>query len=54
LADRVLECIEVRIYPQAAAWLARGDLTYHEGKAFFRGRPLETPLTLDDLEPAFA
>jgi phosphoribosylglycinamide formyltransferase 1 len=53
LAERVMRDIEVRIYPQALAWMARGDLRYADGQVTFRGRPLAAPLTLDDLEPGF-
>jgi phosphoribosylglycinamide formyltransferase 1 len=53
LAERVMTDIELKIYPQAVAWLARGELRFEHGQAWFRGRPLTEPLTLNDLEPAF-
>ena len=53
LADRVMREVELRIYPQALAWMARGELRYEAGQVRFRGRPLLAPLTLDDLEPEF-
>ena len=53
LADRVMQEIEVKIFPQALAWMARGELRYHAGGVQFRGRPLAAPLTLADLEPPF-
>lgn len=53
LANRVLERIELKIYPQAVAWMARGELCYEAGRAVFRGRPLDVPLTLDDVEDVF-
>lgn len=52
LARRVLEEIELRIYPQAVAWLLSGELQWRGG-AWFRGRLLTQPLTLDALDPAF-
>lgn len=53
LADRVLEQIECRIYPQAIAWMAAGELRCEQGEVRFRGRPLLAALSLDDLEPGF-
>ena len=53
LADRVMQEIEVKILPQALAWMARGELRYGAGALEFRGRPLAVPLTLADLEPPF-
>ncbi len=53
VADRVMQEIEVKIYPQALAWMARGELRYDAGALRFRGRPLAAPLTLADLEPEF-
>ena len=53
LAARVLECIELRIYPQALAWMARGELCLAGGVAVFRDRALSEPLGLDELEEAF-
>ena len=57
LADRVMQDIELKIYPQALAWVARGELRceFQQGhaQAWFRGRPLDRPLTLADLEAPF-
>jgi len=53
LAERVMTEVERRIYPQAVAWMARGELRFEQGSAAYRGRPLREPLSLDDLEPGF-
>lgn len=53
LAERVMTHVETRIYPQAIAWMARGELRHVQGKAVFRGQPLVEPLSLDDLESVF-
>ncbi|WP_293393219.1 phosphoribosylglycinamide formyltransferase [Nevskia sp.] len=53
LAERVLEQIECRIYPQAVAWMAGGELRCEQGVPRFRDRPLSAVLSLDDLEPGF-
>ena len=53
LAERVMQEIELKIFPQALAWMARGELRYEAGAVKFRGRPLGAPLTLADLEPEF-
>lgn len=53
LAARVMDEIELKIYPQAVAWMARGELRLEDGCAMLRGRPLREPLGLDDLEPGF-
>ena len=53
LAERTMRDIELKIYPQALAWMARGDLRYADGRAWFRGVPLAAPLALADLEPGF-
>lgn len=53
LAERVMREIELKIYPQALSWMARGELRYKGGVVQFRGRPLPAPLTLADLEPEF-
>jgi len=53
LAERVMSEIELKIYPQALSWLARGLLIWEAGVIRFKGRPLQVPLSLDDLEPAF-
>lgn len=53
LAARVLQQVELKIYPQAVAWMARGELAFDGGRTRFRGQPLDRPLGLDDLEPPF-
>jgi phosphoribosylglycinamide formyltransferase 1 len=53
LAERVMTEIELKIYPQAVAWMARDLLELREDRAWFRGRPLAAPLSMRDLEPAF-
>lgn len=53
LAERVMNEVELRIYPQALAWMARRELRLDGASARFRGRRLEQPLSLDDLEPEF-
>jgi phosphoribosylglycinamide formyltransferase 1 len=53
LAERVMQDIEQKIYPQAVAWLARGDLELAGSQVKFKGAALRSPLTLEDLEPAF-
>ncbi len=53
LAERVMEQIELKIYPQAVAWMARGELRLQDGAAVLRGKPLAGPATLEDLEEAF-
>jgi phosphoribosylglycinamide formyltransferase-1 len=53
LAERVMQEVEVKIYPQAIAWLARGALRLADGRVLFEGAPLAKPLSMRDLEPAF-
>lgn len=53
LAERVMEQIELKVYPQAVAWMARGELELKDGAAWLRGRRLDHPATLDDLEEGF-
>ena len=53
LAERTMRDIELKIYPQALAWMARGELRLAGGQLAFRGRELSAPLTLADLEPEF-
>lgn len=53
LAERVMQDIELKIYPQAVAWMARGELALEQGQVRFRGRPLQQPLGLQDLEAEF-
>ena len=53
LAERVMRDVELKIYPQALAWMARGELKLAGGRVHFRGRALDAPLGLADLEAAF-
>jgi len=53
LADRVMSDVETRIYPQAIAWLVRDELQWVPEGLRFRGKVLERPLGLNDLEPEF-
>lgn len=53
LAERVMHNIELKIYPQAVAWLARDELSLRDHEVWFRGKPLTAPLRLQDLEPEF-
>lgn len=53
LARRTLQEVELKIYPQTVAWAARGELRYEPGAAWLRGRRLDAPLGLADLEPEF-
>lgn len=54
LADRVMTDVETRILPQAVAWMAERLLNLGEdGRAEWRGRALDSPLQLTDLDEAF-
>lgn len=53
LAERVMRDVELKIFPQALAWMARGELRCGPAGLAFRGAPLPAPLTLADLEPEF-
>lgn len=53
LAERVMQDVELKIYPQALAWLASGALQLRRGEAVFKGRALAAPLTLDEVEVCF-
>jgi len=53
LAERVMQDVELKIYPQAVAWLARGSLQLQGDTAWLRGQALREPLTLNDLEECF-
>lgn len=53
LAERVMNDIELKIFPQALAWVARGELRCEGGRVRLRGATLLRPLGLADLEPEF-
>lgn len=53
LAERVMQDIELKIYPQAVAWMARDTLELRDGRVWSDGRPLAAPRKLDDLETEF-
>jgi len=53
LAERVMNEVELKIYPQAVAWLARGLMNLDGDRVSFRGRPLSAPLQFHDLEAEF-
>ncbi|MDM4771202.1 phosphoribosylglycinamide formyltransferase [Solimonas sp. SE-A11] len=53
LAERVMQDIELKIYPQAVAWMARDTLELRDGRVWSDGRPLAAPRRLDDLETEF-
>jgi phosphoribosylglycinamide formyltransferase 1 len=44
LARRVLEEIELRIYPQALRLLLNGEMSLDAGQPLYQGQPLEQPL----------
>ena len=49
LAQRVMNEIETRIYPLAAAWMARGELNLENDRVLLRGAVLGAPLRLSEL-----
>ena len=53
LGERVMQEIELKIYPQAVAWMARGELKLDDDRVWFRGKRLAAPLDLNDLEAEF-
>lgn len=53
LAERVMQEVELKIYPQAVAWMARGALRLAGDRVMFEGAPLSKPLSMQNLEPAF-
>lgn len=53
LAERVMNEVELKIYPQALAWLARGELQLRGGQPWLQGAPLLQARTLADLEAPF-
>lgn len=53
LAARVMSEIELKIYPQAVAWMARGELALTAHGVELRGRILAAPVGMDAVEEAF-
>ncbi|WP_028081867.1 phosphoribosylglycinamide formyltransferase [Solimonas soli] len=53
LAARVMSEIELKIYPQAVAWMARGELALNGDGVILRGRRLAGPVGLEALEEGF-
>ena len=53
LGERVMRDIEVKIYPQAVNWVAKGELKLQNEQVWFRGQRRTTPLSLDDLDVEF-
>lgn len=53
LAERVMNQVEIHIFPQVVAWMARGELRLRGARAEWRGAPLDAPLGMDTLEVAF-
>ncbi|MGH8444724.1 MAG: phosphoribosylglycinamide formyltransferase [Solimonas sp.] len=53
LAARVMSDIELKIYPQAVAWMARGELALTNGGVELQGRPLAAPVGLEAVEESF-
>lgn len=53
LAQRVLEAVELRIYPQAVAWACSGRLRWRGRTVTLDDRPLARPLDMMALEEGF-
>lgn len=53
LSKRVMRDIELKIYPQAVAWMARGELKLQNEQVWFRGQRRTVPLSLNDLDVEF-
>ena len=53
LAARVMDEIELKIYPQAVAWMARGELALSGSQVRLRGRILAAPVGLEAVEEKF-
>ena len=49
LAERVMQAIEIRIYPRVLAWAAAGRLQLQSGRIVLDGRVLDAPRQLEDL-----
>lgn len=47
LANRVMQQVETRIYPQALGWLASGRVDFADGRVRMDNRPLEAPIHVD-------
>ena len=54
LADRVMNEIELKIYPQAVAWLTQNCLSLNGAEVVFNGKTLPKPLTLSALGQEFS
>ncbi|MDX1497832.1 MAG: phosphoribosylglycinamide formyltransferase [Salinisphaeraceae bacterium] len=50
LAQRIMQDIELRIYPQALAWATAGRLKLHNNDVYLDDNRLETPLQLNSLD----
>jgi phosphoribosylglycinamide formyltransferase-1 len=50
LAERVMQAVELRIYPLVLSWAVAGRLELRDGQAFVDGRRLELPLQFDALK----
>ena len=54
LAERVMQEVEVRIYPQALSWCVTGRLSLQaQDRVYFDDAPLQQPFTLADVSPEF-
>ena len=53
LASRVMNEVEIRILPQTVAWMAQGSLSLRDTRALLRGKMIESPLQLADLDEPF-
>jgi len=53
LASRVMNEVEIRILPQTVAWMAEGSLSLADTRPVLRGKAIETPLQLADLDERF-
>ncbi len=47
LADRVMQQVELKLYPEVLGWAASGRLRYHDGAAELDGQRLAAPLQGD-------
>lgn len=53
LSERVMTEVELKIYPQAVAWLASGALQLRDDGAWLHGRPLTAPAGFEAVDGAF-